>query len=363
MKVCFLNHNMNAATGAGRFGSNVVLRLLRSQPGMEAFVLTTIPSGHPLERPIVPANWLLLFFRLPRIRAEFRRADIVHALDGYPFGVIAAIALIGLRRPLVITAIGTGAVQPLYRWHGWILAWAYRRARRIFAISAYTRREILKKVPDIEITVIHHAVDAAEFGGDLMAALTGEERAAITAMQPYVLSVGGWKKRKGFEYSFAAFAELRKRFPNMRYVLCGIGPKPKLEQPLGLEGSVRYFKGIRWPFLKAIYANAELFWLLAVDDDKDIEGFGFVFLEAAAAGLPVIGTEGTGAEDALQNGENGFLVPQRDPRAAAGAAMRILEDRDLKEKFSAASRAFARTMNWRRVTDAYRQIYHEITRS
>ena len=233
---------------------------------------------------------------------EFRAGcflDGVHALDCFPYGIIAAIALLGMRRPLVTTAIGTGAIQPLHRWYGGIARWAYRRADRIAAISAYTRREILRKVPDLHISVVNHAVDAEEFGGDLAIELSAIEKAEIKKLKPYILSVGGWKKRKGFEYSFAAFAEIKKRFPEMRYVLCGIGPKPQLEGPLGLRGSVHYFKGIRWPFLKALYANAELFWLLPVDDDKDVEGFGFVFLEAAAAGLPVIGTRSSGAEDEI----------------------------------------------------------------
>lgn len=360
MRICFLSHNVNPATGAGRFGLNLIERLQRAEPGLEAVVLTTIGSGHPLERPLLSRNRPKLLLALPRIRAVFRSCDLIHALDGWPYGVIAALALIGLGRPLVITAIGTGAVQPLYRWYGGLLRRAYRRAAAIAAISSNTRREILAKVPGIEIAVINHAVDAGEFSGDLMAGLTETEKSEIEHLKPYVLSVGGWKRRKGFEHSFAAFAEIKKRFPALRYVICGIGPKPRLEEPLGLSGSVRYFKGIRWPFLKAMYKNANLFMLLPVDDDKDIEGFGFAFLEAAAAGLPVIGTRESGAEDAVSDGENGFLVPQRDARAAADAAIRILGDAELGDRMRRASPAFSRQMNWGRVVEAYRRLYRAV---
>ena len=286
-----------------------------------------------------------------------------YVVEGLMYGVIAALALVGIRRPLVITAIGTGAVQPLHRWYAPALAWAYRRARRVIAISNYTKREILKRVPDITIKVVNHAVDAAEFEGDLMGALSEVEKSEIEKLKPYVLSVGGWKRRKGFQYSFEAFAEMKKRFPRMRYVICGIGPKPRLEEPLGLTESVSYFKGVSWPFLKALYAHAEFFLLLPVDDDKDIEGFGFAFLEAAAAGLPVVGTRDSGAEDAVRDGENGFLVPQRDSSTAAEAAIRILSDAALRERFSAASRSFAGRMTWQRVTDSYRQMYREMIHS
>lgn len=362
MRICFLNHNLNPATGAGRFGATLIERLRRADPTLEVVVLTTISSARPLERPILAANWVLLVSALPEIRRCFRTCDVIHALDGWPYGVIAAIALIGIRRPLVITAIGTGAVQPLYRWYGWLLTRAYRRADRIAAISSNTRREILAKVPGVEITVINHAVDAEEFSGDAMAGLSETEKQEIEELKPYIFSVGGWKRRKGFEYSFAAFAEIRKRFPNMQYVICGIGPKPKLEEPLGLSGSVSYFKGVRWPFLRALYKNAELFMLLAVDDDKDIEGFGFAFLEAAAAGLAVVGTRESGAEDALCDGENGFLVPQRDAKAAADATIRILGDSTLRDRMQAASLAFSLRMNWERVVEQYLEVYRGLTK-
>lgn len=359
MRICFLNHSLNPATGAGRFGLNLIGRMLGADKSLEAVVLTTAYSGHALERPILAANWFGLLLALPRIRAEFRRADIIHALDGYPYGVIAALALIGMRRLFIITAIGTGAVQPLHRRQARLVSWAYRRAKRVVAISANTRDEILACLSGLQIAVVNHAVDADEFLGEPFDGLSSSQRTEIERLRPYVLSVGSWKKRKGFEYSFAAFAEITKRFPQMRHIVCGIGSKPRLEKPLGLEGRVSYFKNVGWPFVKALYRNAELFMLLPVDDNKDIEGFGFVFLEAAAAGLPVIGTIGTGAADAMLDGENGFLVPQRDASSAAHAAIRVLSDTALRRRFRSSSLDFARRMNWGRVISAYRAIYRE----
>lgn len=358
MKICFLNHNLNTATGAGRFGVNLIERLRRANPELDAVIMTVLGSGHPLEAPILSPRFFRLVLAIPRIRAIMRSCDVIHALDGFPYGVIAALASIGLGKNLIITAIGTGAIQPFHHLvRGRLLAWAYRRADRVVAISGYTQGQIEKRMPNLAVEVVNHAVDAAEFAGTVESLLTAEERTAIQAMKPYLISVGGWKKRKGFEYSFTAFAEIRKRFPEMRYVICGIGPKLKLEQPLGLEGSVRYFQGIRWPFLKALYVSAELFMLLPYDDRGDVEGFGFAFLEAAAAGLPVIGTRQSGAEDAVRNGENGFLVEPQNAPAAAEAAIRILSDRVLALRFSAGSRRLAREMSWEAVAERYAALY------
>lgn len=362
MKICFLNHDLKDSTGAGRFGLNLVGRFRAADPDLEVRVLVSLGSGHREEEAVLHKNFFRLVAAFPRIRQAFRASDLIHALDGWPYGAIAAITSFGLRKPLIITAIGTGAVQPLHDWRRRIMAWAYRRASAVIAISRNTRQEILARVPGIAIEVVHHAVDAAEFEGAPMAEVSESERRAIEKLKPYVLSIGGWKKRKGFEYSFPAFAEIRKRFPNLQYVVCGIGPKPQLTEPLGITGAAHCFKGISWPFLKALYRNAELFMLLPVDDGKDIEGFGFAFLEAAAAGLPVVGTRQSSAEDAMAEGENGFLVPSRDHLAAAEAAIRILSDSALRERFSAGSRAFAKRMNWNKVVRRYQQIYEAVLR-
>src|SRR3989344_3342131 len=360
LRICFLNHDMNPAIGAGRFGVNLVSRLRQDLPSLDVRVMTSVASGYPGELPLLGRDRLRLLAALPAIRRAFKSADIIHALDGYPYGLIAALASLGLRKKLVITAVGTGEVRPLYGQMGWLLAWACRGAARVAAISRNTQREILEKVPDCAMTVINHAVDADDFrlhGGD---ELTPEERGAIHALKPYIFSVGAWKKRKGFEYSFPAFAEVQKNFPRLHYVICGIGPKPELEASHGLRGRVNYFKGVRWPFLRSLYQNAELFMLLPVDDQKDIEGFGFAFLEAAAAGLPVIRTTASGAEDAVAEGENGYLVPPRNSAAAAAAATAILGNPGLRKKFSAGSLAFAKRMNWEQVVEAYTTIYQEL---
>lgn len=365
MRVCFLNLDLREGTGAGRFGRGLIASIRAADPAVEAVVLTTVGSGHPWEEAILSPNAMRLLAALPWIRRVFRACDVIHALDGWPYGVIAAIAGLGLGKKLVITAIGTGAIQPLYQRPGLmqllrrtLLAWAYRRADRVIAVSSYTRREILARIPDLSVGVINHAINADEFAEPEVLSL--EETAAIQRLKPYVLSVGGWKRRKGFEYSFPTFAEIAEKFPDMRYAVVGIGPKPWLEARHGITGRVAYFKGIRWPFLKELYRSAELFMLLPYNDRGDIEGFGFAFLEAAAAGLPVVGTRESGAEDAVRDGRNGYLVPPRDAHAAAVAVADILSRSDRRAEFSRSSREFAATMTWARVGRSYLEIYCEL---
>ncbi len=362
MKLCLLNHDLADETGAGHFGAALLTHLIREDPNLEAVVLTTIGSGHPAERVCLPPGFFAAIRMLPRIRRIFRACDVIHALDGWPYGAIAAVASLGLGKPLLITAIGTGAIQPLYRWYGWLLAWAYRRASRVLAVSAYTRREILKKVPGLEIEVIHHGVEAGEFSGAPWAGVSAEERAKVERWKPYVLSVGAAKERKGYRYSLAAFRELSARFGRLNYLIVGTGRSRyrDLINELGLLEKVIFIKNVSRPMLRALYRNAELFMLLPYDDHKDVEGFGLVFLEAAAAGIPVVGTKESGAEDAVDHGRNGCLVAPRDPSAAARAAGDILALPERSAAYRRGSLKFAGRMSWSRAAGRYAAIYREL---
>ena len=362
MRICFLNNDLNERTGAGQFCLNLTREFLAADRTLSVVVLTAVGCGHPLERVLLPTRWWRLPTRILAIRAAFRECDIVHALDGWPWGVIAAIARLGLRKPLVITAIGTGAIQPLYDHRRWLLSWAYRRADALAAISGYTRREILKKIPGLAITVVNHAVRASEFAESVLPSLPEDEQERIRSLRPYVLSVGAPKARKGFPDALRAFSLVAAKFPDLRYVIVGGGAKTfgRIAGELGFGDRLVILRGLSRAIVIALYQNAEAFLLMPRDVGKDVEGFGFAFLEAAAAGIPVIGTRESGAEDAVLDGKNGVLVAPGDADAAANAMARILGDPALREHWGSASRDFAREMHWGRVVGSYRDIYRAL---
>lgn len=364
MRICFLNHALDPATGSGRFATSLLRALRKVDPAFEPTVLTVSLSGARDEMPLLAGGMRRALFRIPQIRRVFKKCDLIHALDGYPFGVIAELTRLGLRKPLVITAIGTGALQPLRRpLIGSLLRFVYRRADALVAVSQHTRRELAKALPGREVAVINHGVDPEEFRGDALSNLTIRERSVIADLGEYVLSVGALKPRKGFSYSLSAFARIRGAFTGLRYVIVGNGKRQELDleiERLGLAGAVTVLQNVSQPFLIALYQGARLFVLLPHSDRGDVEGFGLVFLEAAAAGVPVIGTRESGAEDAVRHGKNGFLVPPRDAEAASIAMARILKDPILRGELSSGSRAFAERMSWENVARQYLALYRRL---
>ena len=98
--------------------------------------------------------------------------------------------------------------------------------------------------------------------------------------------------------------------------------------------------------LADLYAAADVFVMpTRVGDDGSVEGFGIVFLEAGSQGVPVVGPRLGGSEDAIVDGETGFLVDADDPADIARRLLELLRDPALRRTMGAAGkrRAFEPT--------------------
>ena len=86
--------------------------------------------------------------------------------------------------------------------------------------------------------------------------------------------------------------------------------------------------------------------------DRSIEGFGLVYLEAAAHGLPVVAHHVGGVADAVVDGRTGLLVPENRPAQLAAAFERLIHDRDLRLRLGEAGREWARRNCWKASAEA-----------
>jgi phosphatidylinositol alpha-1,6-mannosyltransferase len=92
--------------------------------------------------------------------------------------------------------------------------------------------------------------------------------------------------------------------------------------------------------LPGCYAAADLFVMVSRElaSRGDVEGFGIVYLEASAAGRPVVAGRSGGVEDAVEDGVSGILVDPEDPGALVEALTRLLRDPDLRRRMARAGR-------------------------
>ena len=157
---------------------------------------------------------------------------------------------------------------------------------------------------------------------------------------------------KGHDVLMRAMPEIRSRVPDAEWVVIGDGPmRAELERSAadaGLGDAVR--------FLGALSDAERDSWLLRADvfampsrlpaGDLAGEGFGIVFLEASARGLPVVAGNVGGSLDAVADGETGLLVDPTDAEAVADAVSSLLLDPEKARRLGAAGPQWAAMFAW-----------------
>jgi len=109
---------------------------------------------------------------------------------------------------------------------------------------------------------------------------------------------------------------------------------------------VRFLGNIPDKQLSALYHQADIFALTSIQHSKSIEGFGLVYLEAAAHGLPVVAHDIGGVSEAIDDGKTGLLVPSDQPAKLTAAFSRLIADPTLREQLGTAGRAWAQRNQW-----------------
>src|SRR6266545_26691 len=138
-------------------------------------------------------------------------------------------------------------------------------------------------------------------------------------------------------------------------LIVGGGPYGKTLRRLAGDLPVIFTGSVPWPELPAHYAAGDVYAMPCRTrrGGLDVEGFGIVFLEASATGLPVVAGDSGGSPDAVRDGETGYLVDGHDLDALAGRLVKLLTDRDLARRLGAAGRAWVEE-RWRWDTQADR---------
>jgi phosphatidylinositol alpha-1,6-mannosyltransferase len=141
--------------------------------------------------------------------------------------------------------------------------------------------------------------------------------------------------RKGFDVVIDAMATLS----GVQFAIAGAGrDRKRLERRAG--GNVRFLGRVSDADLPALYACADIFAMCCRDrwGGLEAEGFGIVFLEAAACGVPAVAGLSGGSHEAVADGETGFVVNPRDVGEVRTAITRLVEDDALRERMGAAAR-------------------------
>lgn len=182
----------------------------------------------------------------------------------------------------------------------------------------------------------------------------------------YIFSVGRLIARKGFDTLIEAFAQIDQvQFGDVELWIVGEGPeRQKLEQIAEenwVNKSVKFLGEVSDEALQELYVGAEIFALTPRDIEGDFEGFGIVYLEAAAHGVPAVGTRSGGVPEAVVHDETGLLAPPDDSKAVAIALMQLLANADLRDRLGKRARLRVREeFTWKKTMAEFSAALREL---
>lgn len=244
------------------------------------------------------------------------------------------------RCPYAVWCHGLESWGGLPRWVGFAL----RRAQLVFAPSAFTARQAEEAAGLAPGTVklLHHCVPP-ELPINPRSGSNGRRRTVLT-----VARLSPEDSYKGVDTLLYAWPQVTARIPEAELVIVGDGADrsrlEKIAELIGIGGSICFMGRVSDHELAAAYGEAMLFALPArarLSPSPQGEGFGLVFLEAAAAGLPVIAGRAGGAPEALEEGKTGFLVDPDEPTDVAEAICCLLSEPALAMRMGEAGRRWA----------------------
>jgi phosphatidylinositol alpha-1,6-mannosyltransferase len=255
----------------------------------------------------------------------------IHCAKVLPEGLIAHTIYLLLKIPYLLYAHGEeiqfGITSKKFRW---IMPIIYSRSSVIISNSMNTQLLLSDLgIKPQKIHVIHPGVDINHFYNRDNFKFTIRQQFNI-GMNPTLLTVGRLQRRKGHDMVIRALPIIQQRFPLLKYLIVGDGEELSYLRDLSVSSGVTHsviFAGrVSDEDLPKYYAASDIFIMANRAIDGDIEGFGIVFLEAAAAGKPAIGGRSGGTAEAVIEGITGLRIDGNNPWEIAQAVISLLSD-------------------------------------
>lgn len=301
----------------------------------------------PFEVVRMPTHMLL---PTPDVRARMKRLVAARSIETVWFGAAAPLGLLGR------AAKRAGATRVIATTHGHEVGWgmvpgARQLLRRIFRdadvvtyISDYTLGRLRPSIPEGTTTLrLPSGIDVDRFRPDPVARAKLRERYRL-GEDPTAVCVSRLVPRKGQDSLVTAWPRVVRAVPAAKLVIVGWGPYARdvalLRRRSPVRDSIILTGKVPDAELPGHVAMGDLFAMPCRTRGKglDVEGLGIVFLEASAAGLPVIAGTSGGAPETVVEAVTGNVVDGRDEDALVMALVRQLSDPALRRRMGAAGR-------------------------
>jgi glycosyltransferase involved in cell wall biosynthesis len=297
--------------------------------------------------------------------ARAQKLDVLHAHWVLPNGFIAAVASKRLDVPLAVSIPGSDALvaaqNPMFRQ---MARFAFSQASLITANSRELRQVAVDDLgadPErFDLIIYGVAPDKLQPDEDAGRAL--RQRLGIPADAFVTLAVGRMVYKKGFDVLLRALALLPEEGRPVHAVFIGDGDLWELWQELGQNLGLR---NVHWAGrvpndeMAAWYNMADVLVMPSVT--RPVDGLNVCVLDAMACGKPVIGSDCAGNDLVIEEGVNGFIVPEGDAEALARALTRLRTDPARARRMGEASRRMIdQAYGWPHLARRYREHFQRM---
>lgn len=283
--------------------------------------------------------------RRTRAHAESIDASVVVIDPAFPLAAFGP----ELERPYAVVLHGAEVGVPA-RLPGtsWMLRRAVENADLVISASRFAEAETARLIDTMPpVVYVPPGVDTKRFVPlDAADRAAARRRLGFDPDAPLIVGVSRLVPRKGFDTLIDAAALLDERCPGLQVVIAGTGrDDTRLRRRIGQTGSPARLLGfVDDADLPALYGCADAFVMLCRERWAGLEqeGFGIVFVEAAAAGCPQVAGRSGGSAEAVEHGETGFVIDRpKDARRVADAIHDLLVDSDRHQAMRLTSRRHA----------------------
>ena len=328
-------------------------------------------AHHPcggLGRPTSPRQLAAVQGRLRDIVAR-ERPDVIHLANA---GLAVYAEALARSAPVAVSIHGNDLTSPWQTWPHEPAASAIRRGLRhcvrCYAVSHYTAGLVREFDRELPVEIIPQGCDLATFHPRRIDARAMRAQLGLPPDDFIMLTCARLVERKGHRVILSA---LRAIDTPISWIVVGTGTWRTalklwlLSLPVRRVHRVRFLGNVDTDRLVELYNLCDVFVLVPTERRDaagvDSEGFGLVFLEAAACGKPAIASATGGCTEAVSDGETGIIVPPDAPMATAAAIRAFLVDAGRAAAFgNEARRRIEATGGWTATARAIHRSYLEI---
>lgn len=287
----------------------------------------------------------------------------IYVSDGV-LSPLAYLLKIITRKPVIANIHGSDILFD-FKLYQMIVPWYLRRMNKVICVSDTLRQECMNRhVPEKILQVIPNGIDIEDF--DLTRLIDWKQINDLVGInlvgRKIIISVGRLISKKGVQsFLINIFPYILQKFPDIVYLVVGDGPVwTEIKNIIREKGYVNnVFMLGKIPMdgpLVDLYRCADVFVMPNILK----EGFGIVVIEAGAAGLPVVASRVGGIDQAIQNGENGFLIDYGDYEQFAKKVIELLENPQMATDFGSKAREFVeKNYSWKNIAREYSEIFNQ----